>query len=126
MKKIESIKGDLKKANKRLKEAASLKSTQIHRDATIQRFEFCFELAWKAVQTYVRDQGLECRSPRNCFRTGAQLNIIEDPLTWFEYLESRNLIAHTYNEKLADKVYRQAKKFPKDVESLIEKMEKDS
>ena len=126
MKKIEIIIGDLKKANNRLKEAASLKTTQIHRDATIQRFEFCFELAWKAIQTYVRDQGLECRSPRNCFRIGAQLNIIEDPLTWFEYLESRNLIAHTYNEELADKVYRQAKKFPKDVDDIIERIKKES
>lgn len=125
MSKIENILKDLKKANKRLKEAADLKPTQIHKDATIQRFEFCFELAWKTIQTYTRNQGLECRSPRNCFRTGAQLKIISDPLIWFEYLESRNLIAHTYNEKLANKVYRQAKKFPKEVASIIKKIERD-
>lgn len=116
---------NLNKANQRLKEASTLEPTPIHRDATIQRFEFCFELAWKAIQAYIREEGLECRSPRNCFRTAAQLNLIKDPLTWFEYLESRNLIAHTYNEKLANQVYKQAIKFPKDVCALLKKIGQD-
>jgi len=46
----------------------------ISRDAAIQRFEFSFELAWRAIQERARDQGLDCRSPKGCvklaFKTG--------------------------------------------------------
>jgi len=36
-------------------------------DATVQRFEFTFELAWKAVKKFAEFEGLEgCNSPRSC------------------------------------------------------------
>ena len=124
MTKLKSLIKNLTKANKRLKEAAGLKPSQINRDATIQRFEFCFELAWKTIQTYVRSQGLECKSPKNCFRVGAELALIKEPKIWFEYMEARNLVAHTYNEKLANKVYRQAIKFPLEIDSLLKGIKK--
>jgi len=123
MSKLQNIIKDLARANKRLKEAAALKPTQIHKDATIQRFEFCFELAWKAIQAFVKDQGLDCRSPKNCFRIGAELNLVKDPVIWFEFLEARNLVARTYNEKLANEVYKKAIKFPDEVDSLLEIIE---
>lgn len=31
------------------------------------------------------------------------------------------IIAHTYNEKMADKVYRQALKFPQEIDNLLKK-----
>jgi nucleotidyltransferase substrate binding protein (TIGR01987 family) len=122
MSKLHNLTKDLTSANKRLKEAAALKQTRIHKDATIQRFEFCFELSWKVIQEYIRDQGLDCRSPKNCFRIGAELGLIKDPMVWFELLEARNLVAHTYNEKMANKVYKQAIKFPDEIDSLLEAM----
>ena len=45
MTKLENLIKDLTKANERLKEAIGLEPTRIHKDATIQRFEFTFELA---------------------------------------------------------------------------------
>jgi len=45
MTKLENLIKDLNKANKRLKEATSLKPTDIHKDATIQRFELPLSLA---------------------------------------------------------------------------------
>jgi nucleotidyltransferase substrate binding protein (TIGR01987 family) len=119
MRKLESLIKDLAKANKRLKEVVSLKLTRINRDATIQRFEFCFELAWKTIQAYIREQGLDCKSPKNCLRMAAELDLIEELVDWFAYLEARNLISHTYNEKLANKVYRQARKFPLEIDNLL-------
>ena len=38
---------------------------------------------------------------------------------WFACLEARNLIAHTYNEELANKVYQQAVRFPLEVGKLL-------
>ena len=39
-------------------------------DATIQRFEFCFELAWKLMKAVLEYEGIEANSPRSCIREG--------------------------------------------------------
>jgi len=122
MTKLESLIKDLKKANQRLKEATEAKPTRMNKDATIQRFEFTFELSWKTIQEYIKDQGFDCNSPKNCIREGARLEIINNPEDWFEFLEARNLIAHTYNEKLANKVYRKASKFPQEIDDLLKNL----
>lgn len=122
MTKLESLIEDLSKANQRLKEASKLEPISIHKDATIQRFEFTFELAWKVIQAYIKDQGSECKSPKNCFRRGADWGLIKDPQKWFKYLEARNLIAHTYNEELAERIYREAVKFPSEVDDLLKQL----
>ena len=119
MTKLENLIKDLKKANQRLKEAVKLSPTRIHKDATIQRFEFTFELAWKTIQEYIRDQGFYCNSPKNCIREGARLEIIDNPENWFVFLDNRNLITHTYNEKLADQIYRKTLKFSQEVDNLL-------
>lgn len=122
MTKLRNLTEDLKKANQRLKEAGSLKATMINKDATIQRFEFTFELSWKTIQEYIKDQGSDCKSPKSCIREGARLEIINNPEDWFEFLKARNLIAHTYNEKLANKVYRKALKFPQEIDYLLKNL----
>jgi len=122
MTKLENLIKDLDKANQRLKKAAKAKPTRMNKDATIQRFEFTFELAWKVIQEYIRDQGFDCKSPKNCIREAARLEIINNPKNWFEFLKARNLIAHTYNEKMANKIYRQGIRFPKEVDNLLNKL----
>jgi len=123
MTKLENLKEDLLKANQRLKEASELEPTRIHKDATIQRFEFTFELAWKTIQEYIRDQGFDCKSPKSCFRTAAEVGLIKNIESWFEYLKARNLIAHTYNKKLSDEVYNKAVKFRAEVDNLLKVFE---
>ena len=123
MRKLESLIKQSKKANQRLKEACQAPATRLNRDATIQRFEFTFELSWKTIQEYIRDQGLDCKSPKSCLREAARLDLIKNLKKWFEFLDNRNQIAHSYNEKLADKVYKKALKFPKEVEELLKNLE---
>lgn len=122
MTKLQSLIEDLRKAHQRLREATKAKPTRMNKDATIQRFEFAFELAWKTIQEYIRDQGFDCKSPKNCIREGARLEIIDNPEIWFKFLDYRNLISHTYNEKTADKIYKEAVKFPKEVDKLLKKI----
>lgn len=115
---------NLKKAVQRLREATALSLTRIHRDATIQRFEFCFELAWKTLKIFLSEQGIECQSPKDCYRRAADAKLINDPKLWFGYLKARNLTAHTYNEKIAARVYKKAKGFPQAVKDLLGNLEK--
>jgi len=40
----------------------------INQDATIQRFEFTFELAWKLMKTILEEEGIKVVSPKNVIR----------------------------------------------------------
>ena len=122
MTELKSLIKDFKKANQRLKEAVLSRPTRMNKDATIQRFEFTFELAWKTIQAYIRSQGLDCKSPKSCVREAGRLEIIENVEKWFDFLNYRNLIAHTYNEKMADRIYRKATKFPKEIDDLLKRI----
>ena len=48
----------------RLADALAQPKTEWTRDAAIQRFEFSFDPAWKAVSACARSEGVEARSPR--------------------------------------------------------------
>ncbi len=122
MTKLENLVKNLNKANQRLKEAVKESPTRMNKDATIKRFEFTFELSWKAVQTYVREQGLDYKSPKGCLREAGRLELIEELEKWFEFLDNRNLISHIYNQRTADKVYKKILKFPEEVDKLLKKL----
>ena len=95
----------LGKALGRLDEALQEPESELVRDAAIQRFEFCFELAWKAVQAALREQGGECNSPRACLREAFKADWVQDEQPWVDAMADRNLTSHTYDEELAKQVY---------------------
>ncbi|OGY15918.1 MAG: hypothetical protein A2784_00050 [Candidatus Chisholmbacteria bacterium RIFCSPHIGHO2_01_FULL_48_12] len=116
---------DLRRATQRLEEALEAEPTQLHQDATIQRFEFTFELAWKLMRVMILDKGIEVFGPKNVIRRAAQVELINDPETWIEFLKARNLTTHVYDQPVAEEIYNQAKKFPEVVRELIERAEKE-
>ena len=121
MEKLQSLYLDLKKAFKRLKETTNWPETLVHQDATIQRFEFTFELSWKLMNLILRENGIETYGPRNTFREAAKLGLIGDLEVWFDFLKNRNLTVHTYHEKVARQVYKKSKEFVFFVRELIKK-----
>jgi nucleotidyltransferase substrate binding protein (TIGR01987 family) len=94
-----------KKSVQRLKEVLREDKTETIRDSAIKRFEFCFELAWKSVQEFLRDKGITCMSPKDCFKGAFKYGLIEDNPLWVEMIEDRNLAIHTYEERLAENLY---------------------
>ncbi len=89
----------------RLEEALAEPPSAIVRDASIQRFEFAFELAWKAIQERLRNEGQPCPSPKACLRAGFRQGWIDDETAALALLDDRNLTSHTYDEALAQAVY---------------------
>lgn len=91
----------------RLRDAAIKQGDDILRDATIQRFEFTFEAAWKALQLYLQYQGLEATGPRQALKQAFAQGLIQTPEEadiWLDMLEDRNLTTHTYREALAEAI----------------------
>lgn len=121
MTKTHSLLLDLENASGRLKEATRLPVTPISQDATIQRFEFSFELSWKLMQSILAENGIEAYGPKNSIREAAGLGLIDNPERWFEFLKARNLTTHTYKKELAKQVYGEAKVFVKTLEEFIKK-----
>ena len=84
--------------------AQEMKSfTPIETSGLVQAFEFTFELGWKTIKDYLYEQGIETNSPREALKEGFAANIIKDGHTWFDMLEKRNELTHTYNEDVARK-----------------------
>jgi nucleotidyltransferase substrate binding protein (TIGR01987 family) len=112
----------LEAAISRLNAVLKAPESDINRDAAIQRFEFCFELAWKFIQERARDEGLDCQSPRGCLRVAFKTLWIEDEQCWLAMLEDRNRTSHTYDEALAKAVFRRLPNYLPLLERLLAKL----
>ncbi|MFO1187729.1 MAG: nucleotidyltransferase substrate binding protein [Alphaproteobacteria bacterium] len=104
----------LSRAIRRLEEALALPpEAPVAIDGTIQRFEFTFELAWKAVQALLEEQGVLVSTPRSAIKEAYAAGWITNEAPWIDMLKARNLTSHTYDEARALEVYRQIREdFP--------------
>lgn len=118
---IEKI-SQIESALKQLGEVLEVEPTEIVKDATIQRFEFTYELAWHLLKKAAFVSGIEVSSPREAFRVGAQLGLIDSVDIWFGYLDNRNSTVHIYDRSIADQVYGEIKNFYQDCLKMVEKV----
>jgi nucleotidyltransferase substrate binding protein (TIGR01987 family) len=98
------------------------------RAGVIQNFEFTYEVCWKFIQRWIRqnmtpEDADYPRTRKELFRMAARYGLIADPLLWFAYGDARNLITHTYDEEKAESVYEIALKFIADAKYLLERLE---
>jgi len=119
---LNKILEDFGKAMKKLEEVLELKKTDVVRDSAIKRFELCFDLAWKTIKEYARKYGMECYSPRDCFKAAFQLKLIEHNERWLEMVDDRNLTAHLYKEEQAEKIYQKLLEYLEMFKNLREKI----
>jgi nucleotidyltransferase substrate binding protein (TIGR01987 family) len=89
----------------RLEDALRQEKTEYTRDAALQRFEFTFELLWKAMKANSDSAGLPVYSPRDSLRSAFQLGLVEDRPEWFSMLEDRNVASHTYSEATGEAIF---------------------
>ena len=110
-----------------LEEVLEMPKNDIVRDATIQRFEYTYELAWKMMKRHLEWSGTINTDPptkRDLFREAANVGLIKDAETWFEYNIARGKTSHTYDESTAEEVYEAAIKFAPDSRSLLVELKK--
>lgn len=94
-------------------------STEKDRTATIQAFEFCFELAWKTMKRLLNKRSVIATSPREIIRAAGVEGFIKDPEVWFEFLAQRNYAAHCYDEELAENVIEVLPLFSAEIKQFL-------
>lgn len=92
----------LERALARLEEAlAEDPSSPLVLDGTIQRREFVFERAWKALRSVLADPGVETASPRSAIRAAGAAGLIDDEPGWLAPLQARSETSRTHDEARA-------------------------
>ena len=67
-------------------------------DLCTKRFEFTFEMSWKAIKRGLDYLGIEAAYPRVCFKEAYAIGLINDQDIWIDMIEQRNLSSHVYNQ----------------------------
>ena len=81
-------------------------------EITTKRFEYTFESMWKVSKEFLRLQGIECNSPKSCFRELIKEGKVSEDLeeTLAKLIILRNELVHVYDEKMANRIYKEIKK----------------
>lgn len=95
------------------------KPYKLIRDATIQRFEFCIELAWKIA---IKTLGSVISSPKPALREMLKAGLIADIESWFDFIDARNKSSHTYDENIAAEVFSCINAFINAARDLLSKI----
>ncbi|MDR3423482.1 MAG: HI0074 family nucleotidyltransferase substrate-binding subunit [Alphaproteobacteria bacterium] len=95
---------EYRKALARLHEVLLRAEDDVVRDSIIQRFEFSFELAWKALKLWLEFKNIDVRTPHEVLSEALRVGMIEDGNGWTHMQKERNETSHTYDEKTAKDV----------------------
>lgn len=108
----DELKYSLEKFNsaiKRLDEGVKEAKDNLGRDGVIQRFEFTFELLWKALRLFLLDEGIITKSPKESLKEGFKFGLIKDEEIFLDMLEDRNQTSHIYSEEFSLEIFERIK-----------------
>jgi nucleotidyltransferase substrate binding protein (TIGR01987 family) len=107
------------KAQKVFEEFRKDLTTDKDKTATVQAFEFCYELSWKLMKRVLESRGFEIGAPKDAIRKAALDHLIDDPEVWFDFQEKRNLTVHSYDRENLELIVSIFDSFSKEMETLI-------
>lgn len=76
---------------------------ELEQQGLIQGFEFTFDLAWKSLQDFLRQEGFDDvnSNPNAVITKSLEEGYIKNEEGWKNLKKSRDLASHTYNEETA-------------------------
>lgn len=82
------------------------KLSLLEKEGIIQRFEFTLELAWKTLKDRMEYDGLilDRISPKVVLKEAFKNKYIDDIELWIEMINDRNLLSHTYDFEVFEKI----------------------
>lgn len=112
-----------------LDESKKKPAYKIARDATIQRFEYTYELSCKMLRRYLRffsdtPDTIKIMTFPELIRTGWEQKLLKSSWdVWSNFREARNKSSHAYDEDIAKEVYANIPGFLEEARYLYEQME---
>ncbi|MBI5400104.1 nucleotidyltransferase substrate binding protein [Candidatus Saganbacteria bacterium] len=99
----------LKKAHQKLLAGTATAKEELQQDGVIQRFEFTFELLWKALKLLLEEKGIKALSPKDVFQESFRLEWIDDEMVFLNMLDDRNRTSYIYDEKTSREIFDSVK-----------------
>jgi nucleotidyltransferase substrate binding protein (TIGR01987 family) len=94
----------------------------IYLDLIVKRFEFTYEMSWKALKRYLDFLGVDVKNPRETFKEAYAQEIIDDENVWLDMIEQRNLTSHVYDEYQISEILNKTEIFKKAFLELEKKL----
>ena len=108
----------------RLREGVARAHDDLEKDGVIQRFEFTYELTWKTLKIFLMKEGIDCKSPRECFKQAFKMGMITEEKIILGMIEDRNAMSHIYSETLSGEIYVRIKESYVDaIENILSKIQ---
>lgn len=90
-------------ALRRLSDVVALSSkrklNEFERDSLIKRFEFTFEMGWKLMMSYEKENGIvQILGSRDVVRQAVSMALVDNGEAWMDMIDARNRTAHLYDE----------------------------
>ena len=75
---------------------------EFERDSLIKRFEFSYEMAWKLMMSYEKENGITgVLGSKDVIRQAFKLSLVSNGEAWLEMVDTRNRTSHLYDEEMA-------------------------
>ncbi len=100
---------NFKKALSSLEQGIKEANGELEKDGVIQRFEFTFELMWKTLKIFLYNEGIECKSPRDCLSRAFKYGIVQNEQIVLDMLNDRNNSTHIYSKDESEEIFERIK-----------------
>jgi nucleotidyltransferase substrate binding protein (TIGR01987 family) len=91
-------------------------------DVAAKRFEFTYEMAWKALKRVLDYLGIDARAPRPVFKEAYAQGLLTDEQVWLDMIEMRNLAAHVYDEHEISRILVELERYLSAFDSLLSRL----
>lgn len=88
-------------------------------DVAAKRFEFTYEMAWKALKRVLDYLGIDARAPRPVFKEAYAQGLLGDEQVWLDMIEMRNLSSHVYDEHEISRILLELERYLAAFDSLL-------
>ncbi len=92
-------------------------------DLEVKRFEFTFEMCWKAIKRVLAYKGMDALNPRDCFKIAFQQKWINNEAVVLEMIEMRNTTAHTCDLSAAKEIKNKIENYIITFQTLYKSLE---
>lgn len=95
-------------------------------DLAVKRFEFTYEMSWKAIGRYLDFVGIEAKYPRACYKEAYAIGLLSNETVWLDMIEQRNLTSHVYSEQEVKGILSRLEEFEEAFGELLARLEEKS